>query len=70
MLAWLQGSRLAVPFHYGLWRDADYGEGATLDPELFVSTYHRLNPEGRTLVLDPAVAVLIDQNGLADAHLS
>jgi len=22
MLAWLQGARLAVPFHYGLWRDA------------------------------------------------
>ena len=32
LLAWLQGARLAVPFHYGLWRDADYGEGATLDP--------------------------------------
>jgi len=64
MLAWLQGSRLAVPFHYGLWRDQDYGEGATLDPQLFVRTYERLNPGGRTLVLKPAVAVVLDRNGL------
>ena len=66
MLAWLQDSRLAVPFHYGLWRDEDYGEGATLDPELFVGTYHRLNPAGRTLVLGPATAVVLDNNGLVD----
>jgi L-ascorbate 6-phosphate lactonase len=64
MLAWLQGAKLAVPFHYGLWRDADYGEGATLDPELFVNTYHRLHPGGHTHVLRPATAVLIDRNGL------
>ena len=32
MLAWLQGASLSMPFHYGVWRDADYGEGATLDP--------------------------------------
>ena len=64
MLAWLQGSRLAVPFHYGLWRDQDYGEGATLDPQLFVRTYERLNPAGHTLVLKPAVAVVLDRNGL------
>ena len=67
MLAWLQGSRLAVPFHYGLWRDEDYGEGATLDPQLFVATYKRLNPEGRTLVLEPAAGVVLDRNGLAGA---
>jgi L-ascorbate 6-phosphate lactonase len=64
MLAWLQGAKLAVPFHYGLWRDVDYGEGATLDPELFVNTYHRLDPEGRTHVLSPATAVVLDRNGL------
>ena len=66
MLAWLQGSRLAVPFHYGLWRDEDYGEGATLDPQLFVGTYNRLNPGGRTLVLEPAAAVVVDRGGLAE----
>jgi L-ascorbate 6-phosphate lactonase len=70
MLAWLQGTRLAVPFHYGLWRDADYGEGATLDPELFVNTYHRLDPEGQTLVLRPATAVVLDRNGLVSQGLA
>jgi L-ascorbate 6-phosphate lactonase len=65
MLAWLQQARLAVPFHYGLWRDVDYGEGATLDPQLFVSTYHRLNPGGRSLVLQPASPVVLDQRELS-----
>jgi L-ascorbate 6-phosphate lactonase len=64
MLAWLQGSRLAVPFHYGLWRDQDYGEGATLDPSLFVGTYQRLHPTGRTLVLEAGTAVVLDHDGL------
>lgn len=64
MLAWLQGARLVAPFHYGLWRDADYGEGATLDPELFVVTYHHLNPGGETHVLKPATAVMIDAHGI------
>ena len=70
MLAWLQGSRLAVPFHYGLWRDQDYGEGATLDPQLFVRTYERLNPAGHTLVLKPAVAVVLDRNGLVGEQVA
>jgi L-ascorbate 6-phosphate lactonase len=65
LLAWRQGAGLAVPFHYGLWRDADYGEGATLDPGLFVGTYRRLSPHGRTLVLEPARAVIIGDTGLA-----
>ena len=64
MLAWLQGSRLAVPFHYGLWRDEDYGEGATLDPLLFVGTYRRLNPAGSTLVLKAGTAVVLGPDGL------
>jgi L-ascorbate 6-phosphate lactonase len=64
MLAWLQGTRLAVPFHYGLWRDADYGQGATLDPQLFVGTYHRLNGDGATLVLTPGEMVVLDRDGL------
>lgn len=51
LLAWLQEARLAVPVHYGLWRDSDYGADATLDPQLFVDTYLRLNPRGRAVVL-------------------
>ncbi len=65
MLAWLQGAGVAIPFHYGLWRDADYGEGATLDPELFVGTYHRLDPAGSTYVLEPSEPVVIGPDGLA-----
>lgn len=65
MLAWLQGAKLAVPFHYGLWRDADYGEGATLDPNQFAETYYKLNPEGKALVLQPGVPVVLDRDGLA-----
>jgi L-ascorbate 6-phosphate lactonase len=65
MLAWLQGASVAIPFHYGLWRDVDYGEGATLDPQTFVDTYHRLAPEGRTHILQPAQAVVISQDAIA-----
>jgi L-ascorbate metabolism protein UlaG (beta-lactamase superfamily) len=55
----------AVPFHYGLWRDADYGEGATLDPRQFAATYGRLNPGGRVHILEPAARVVIGADGLA-----
>jgi L-ascorbate 6-phosphate lactonase len=63
MLAWRQGARLAVPMHYRLWGPGGYGEGATLDPGLFVDTYRRLAPEGRTLVLQPGRAVTVDADG-------
>ena len=63
MLAWRQGARLAVPFHYGLWRDSDYGPTATIDPRLFVETYLRLEPGGATLLLEPARAVVIAAGG-------
>jgi L-ascorbate 6-phosphate lactonase len=65
LLAWLQGARLAVPFHYGLWRDADYGEGATLDPGQFADTYGKLNPGGRVHILQPATRVVVGPDGLA-----
>jgi L-ascorbate metabolism protein UlaG (beta-lactamase superfamily) len=65
MLAWRQQTRLATPIHYGLWPDEGYGDGATLDPQLFVDTYHRLNPEGRTLVLTAGKEVVVGTNGLS-----
>ena len=34
---------LAIPMHYGMWADAHYGPGATIDPEVFVATYARLS---------------------------
>ena len=69
LLAFLQDTRLAIPFHYGLWSAADYGEGATLDPQLFVDTYHRLRPDGRTLVLSGTSAVTLDAEELAGPTL-
>lgn len=44
MLAFRQRPSLAVPMHFGLWHDEDYGPGATLDPERFVDVYRRLAP--------------------------
>jgi L-ascorbate 6-phosphate lactonase len=63
MLAWRQRARLAIPFHYGLWRDSGYGEGATIDPQLFVGTYDRLSQGGATLVLEPGRAVTLGSDG-------
>ena len=41
---------VAIPMHYGLWSDAGYGPGATLDPELFRDVCRRLDgPPTRTL---------------------
>jgi L-ascorbate 6-phosphate lactonase len=65
LLAWQQGAQVAIPFHIGLWRDADYGEGATLDPQLFVGTYLRLHPAGHAHVLAAAEPLVIDRAGLA-----
>ena len=64
LLAWQQHAGLAVPFHYGLWRDADYGDGATLDPRQFADTYHRLDPAGHVHVLEPAARVVVGASGL------
>jgi L-ascorbate 6-phosphate lactonase len=63
MLAFRQQPRLAVPMHYGLWRDEGYGPGATLDPGLFVDTLHKLWPEGNSIVLEPGRAVTVDASG-------
>ena len=63
MLAWLQGTRLAVPFHYGLWRDPDYGEGATLDPRS--SRTLPPHPGGSVHILEPSARVTVGLDGLA-----
>lgn len=63
MLTWLQGAGTAVPFHYGLWRDVDYGEGATLDPSAFVDTYRRLKGDGDAFVLEAGQPVVVAARG-------
>jgi L-ascorbate 6-phosphate lactonase len=47
---------LAIPNHYGMWADEDYGPGATLDPAVFVETCGRLGgPQTRVLELGEAI---------------
>jgi L-ascorbate 6-phosphate lactonase len=53
LLAWELGTRVAVPMHFGLWRDEDYGPQPTLDPDLFVDTYGLLSAGGRCMVPEP-----------------
>jgi L-ascorbate 6-phosphate lactonase len=70
LLAWRVRAKLAVPFHYGLWRDEGYGEGATLDPQLFVDKYAHLAPGAPALVLEPARPVTIGADGLVEAYVA
>lgn len=70
LLAWQQGAALAVPMHYGLWRDADYGAGATLDPALFASTFSRLCPGGQVHIPTPGELILVAAATLPSSGLA
>lgn len=43
---------LAVPMHFGMWTEAGYGPGATLDPAQFCELYQRLVPTAATKIPD------------------
>ena len=58
LLAHQLGVARAVPMHYGMWADADYGADATLDPSVFVETCARLGGPP-TAVLEVGVPVEI-----------
>jgi len=61
MLAWLQahGSHaISLPVYGG----RGLRRRCNARPQLFVDTYHRLNPDGRTLCSIPATAVVIDRD--------
>jgi L-ascorbate 6-phosphate lactonase len=53
LLVWQVGPRIAVPMHYGMWPDEQYGEGATLDPAIFQETLSKLGGETSVRVLAP-----------------
>ena len=53
LLMWQIAPRVAVPMHYGMWPDEQYGPGATLDPALFRDTLERLGGETTVQVLEP-----------------
>lgn len=49
---------VAVPGHYGMWADEDYGAGATLDPSVFARACAALGgPPTRVLALGEALAL-------------
>jgi L-ascorbate metabolism protein UlaG (beta-lactamase superfamily) len=58
LLAWQVAPRVAVPMHYGMWPDEQYGEGATLDPALFRDTLAELGGETEARVLQPGEIVI------------
>ena len=47
LLVWQVAPRIAVPMHYGMWPEEQYGPGATLDPATFRDTLARLGGETR-----------------------
>ncbi|MDQ2655387.1 MAG: MBL fold metallo-hydrolase [Chloroflexota bacterium] len=51
LLMWHVAPRIAIPMHYGMWPAAQYGPGATLDPELFRATLTRLGGSSKVQVL-------------------
>ena len=53
LLTWQVAPRIAVPMHYGMWPDEQYGPGATLDPAIFRGTLARLGGETAVQVLEP-----------------
>jgi L-ascorbate metabolism protein UlaG (beta-lactamase superfamily) len=58
LLAWQIAPRIAIPMHYGMWEDADYGPGATLDPESFRQTLAKLGGTSEVRVLSPGEIAL------------
>lgn len=53
--------RVAVPMHWGMWTDDDYGPGATLDPAEFVELYSRFAPGRETHVPSLSEELVLDR---------
>jgi L-ascorbate 6-phosphate lactonase len=58
LLTWQVAPRIAVPMHYGMWPEEQYGTGATLDPATFRDTLSRLGSETAVQVLEPGEITL------------
>lgn len=57
-LAWRQGTKLAVPMHFGLWKpENDYESKATLDLDVFIDTYLALEPGGKYQIPELGVPI-------------
>lgn len=64
LLVWQIAPRIAVPMHYGMWPDEQYGSGATLDPALFADTLSRLGGTTEVRVLEPGEIALFTGDGV------
>jgi L-ascorbate 6-phosphate lactonase len=58
LLTWQIAPRIAIPMHYGMWPDEQYGAGATLDPALFRDTLARLGGTTEVRALQPGELVI------------
>jgi L-ascorbate metabolism protein UlaG (beta-lactamase superfamily) len=58
LLVWHVAPRIAVPMHYGMWPEEQYGPGATLDPAIFRDTLARLGSGTVVQVLEPGEITL------------
>ena len=59
MLASQLQAALVVPMHFGMWSEAAYGPGATLDPAQFIDIYQRVRPGSRAVVPGMDVDILL-----------
>lgn len=59
LLVFQQQAAIGIPMHYGLWRDEDYGPGATLDPSEFADTLGRLVPSTVACIPRPGQLLML-----------
>ena len=50
LLAWHLKAATVIPMHHELWKDFPGKERATLDPEVFASTYYKLGGSGKVKI--------------------
>ena len=66
LLAWQIRAGIVVPMHYGMWADEDYTyqglePDATLDPDIFVSTYRALGGQGQTVLAEMGEILILSR---------
>ena len=59
LLAVQIGSPYVLPMHFGLWSDNDYGDGATLDPQIFAATYASLGGSGSVIIPEVTTPLIL-----------
>ena len=52
LLAWQLKAATVIPMHHKLWKEFPGKERATLDPEVFASTYYKLGGAGNVKIFD------------------